>query len=656
MELAPGMVEALLSVLADCGVGVFVGDGRRLVDANQAMCRLFARDRDVLLSAEPTAFLVPADRTLMTERGTDWSGDVAVREVDIERPNGDRVAVAIASAAVGDRRVGVVLDLSTASETAMELELLRGLAKNSPAGVMVWEGAGVVRGVDMRLRWASEPALAMLGSDRSKAVGRRLGDLLPFIEPGLADRALDLCGTTRVEAIGEVRLPSPEGSPPILERTLIGLPGGLVAVRIQDVTAAHEAEERRYALLRRLIDRSDEQRRRLAMDLHDDAIQRAAASALLLEGLAKRPDVPDRAQRLEAAGTAVRDVVAALRQLVFELSPPELEETGVDTAIRSAVDHLFADTSVDVRVDTEGTGLHELSDRVQLTAFRIAVEALTNVRKHAQATHVRVSLEAVQDRLVLVVRDDGVGVEGDVGRPGHLGMRSMLERAASIGGSCTVTSAPPAGVEVRAVLPLGPDDAPTEPDPLPPTLEQAVWSATGVLRRELQDATAALTDARSDARSTRDRLEGLLTFSAALLGASSTGDGGAVRWAQLASDLSNAHAIVHLLAGEGAALTCVAADPEGEGLAAMAEALVVEPGHAGLALDSGTPFLINDVTPDAGGSIGHAIVAPMFAGGRPVGTLTLLRIDPGHPFDDDDVDLAAWMATQIGFASASTAT
>jgi signal transduction histidine kinase len=649
VKLDAGMSEALLAVLDACGIGAFLGDGRRLLEANASMCRLFGRDRDELLAIEPTTLLAPSDRTLMTERGRSWGGDVSIRAVSVLQPTGEPLPAMIASAAVREGlRVGVVIDLSDVTAAEFDLELFRSMADHSPAGVLLWDGRGVERGVDLRLRWASRPALALMLQDREDVVGQRLGDLLPFIPPTLADRALALCGTDRFEDIGEARLPFPRDTSRTLERTLIGLPAGLVAVRVVDVTEAREEERRRYALLRRVVELGDDDRRRLGLSLHDDAVQQAAAAAFLLEGLAQRPDVADRAERLHSASAAMHEVLDALRRIVFELSPPELIDSGLGPAIRNAFDYLFSSAPVELEIDVDATALALVSREVQTIAFRIAVEALTNVRKHADASRVSVGVVVSDGQLELTVTDDGVGLLPETELPAHPGLRNMIERAAAVGGSCTIVPRGTGGVEVFARLPWQAEAAPLLPVDLPATLEEATAAADEERQRGLEGAAAAFVAARSEAHDLRRRLQAVLETSQAL-SAAGLGQSDVVHLgASHAAAALACHATVHLLRGGAGDLVLAAAAETPLEVISVVERDVVEAGHARIALDSGLPFLIDGSEMDGSAEeIRQALVAPLLVAGQRLGALTLCRVGDDAPFRDDDVDFAAWLAAQI---------
>jgi signal transduction histidine kinase len=204
-----------------------------------------------------------------------------------------------------------------------------------------------------------------------------------------------------------------------------------------------------------LVTAREEERRRLRRDLHDGLGPRLAAQTLKV-GSARflYPRNPAAADGLLSdLETDMEATIAEVRRLVYGLRPPALDEFGLAGAIReAATQYESGDFRVSVKTPER---LPPLPAAVEVAAYRIATEALTNVVRHAHAKDcvVRLSLE---DGLVLEVIDDGVGVPVD--RTPSVGLTSMRERAEEIGGECTVKGSPVGGTHVLTRLPL-PDAA-----------------------------------------------------------------------------------------------------------------------------------------------------------------------------------------------------
>ncbi len=209
-------------------------------------------------------------------------------------------------------------------------------------------------------------------------------------------------------------------------------------------------EDRRQLLLR-LEDAQEEERRRIASDIHDDPIQVMSAADIRAEMLARQIDDPELRQEAEDLRDVIRSSVERLRHLLFELRPPALEREGLVPALRACLG------DEDPVPEIEDALSFEPLPELRAILFRIAQEAIANARKHASATRIRVSFAALDGGVRLAITDDGLGF--DVGviespEPGHIGLPTMIERAQLAGGACEVQSEPGRGTTVSAWLPL----------------------------------------------------------------------------------------------------------------------------------------------------------------------------------------------------------
>ncbi|MGV9771534.1 sensor histidine kinase [Streptosporangium sp. NPDC003464] len=266
------------------------------------------------------------------------------------------------------------------------------------------------------------------------------------------------------EPVGRLLSSGPDTAPDLLEVLARHLAELAHAVRLTaDLRRSRE----------RILTTREEERRRLRRDLHDGLGPTLASLAMTVDEARLRLDRdPEAVERLlirvrDQLGIAIIDV----RDLVYGLRPPALDDLGLTGSLRSLAD------APGPRVDVAVTGpLGELPPAVETAAYRIAQEALTNVRRHAQATTALVRAELLpagaehaggaeagdgaEDKgprlpreLRLSVADDGIGLPGRI--RGGVGLASMRERAAEAGGSCTVRPRPGGGTEVVVRLPLG---------------------------------------------------------------------------------------------------------------------------------------------------------------------------------------------------------
>lgn len=212
-----------------------------------------------------------------------------------------------------------------------------------------------------------------------------------------------------------------------------------------------EDERRRSGQL--AMQAQEEERRRLARDLHDEVNQALTAILLRLEALA-HDTPPERAAELAELKRLVNQAMEELLTLARHLRPSALDDHGLVPAVQAQLRRFSARTGVEVRMRTAGEP-NDLPEVVQTAVFRVAQEALTNVGRHAGATVVEMELDEEDGRAELRVRDDGCGFDpGALQRSGGLGLRGMAERARLVGGELDLRSAPGGGTSVT--LRVGP--------------------------------------------------------------------------------------------------------------------------------------------------------------------------------------------------------
>jgi PAS domain S-box-containing protein len=225
------------------------------------------------------------------------------------------------------------------------------------------------------------------------------------------------------------------------------------------VETLKQVDQNRQALLRRLVDAQEQERRAIAHDIHDDTIQSMFAVSLRLSTLRNALHDAVQVEQLDLLEQSVQASTERLRHLLFELRPAALDEGGFPAALREYLDVMKSENAIDVELETALE--HSPASETQVIAYRIAQEALANVRKHARASRVECAVSAVDDGILTRIADDGVGFEEDGSRPaaGHLGMVSMRERAEMAGGWFRVTSSEGKGCVVEFWIPDNKDGA-----------------------------------------------------------------------------------------------------------------------------------------------------------------------------------------------------
>ncbi len=215
-------------------------------------------------------------------------------------------------------------------------------------------------------------------------------------------------------------------------------------------------QDERDSLAAAVVLAQEQERRRIAEDLHDGPVQELVGVGLLLDALAAdiASSAPVAAGDAGRAAAAAREAVRGLRRAIADLHPLVLEQLGFAAAVRALLDRLgWAPGAATVEVaDAEA-----LSETRRTVLFRIVQEALANASRHADAATVSVRARAEDGDLMLEVADDGRGFDPGAPRPGvaagHLGLAAIEERARLAGGELTVISAPGRGTTVRVTLP-----------------------------------------------------------------------------------------------------------------------------------------------------------------------------------------------------------
>lgn len=224
--------------------------------------------------------------------------------------------------------------------------------------------------------------------------------------------------------------------------------------RARLVESVHAAGERSKALSARLLTAQEEERRRVAVELHDALGQILTAVKINLQSLERT--LAAQPHDLARAIASVDDAMERVRDLALDLRPSVLDDLGLPAALRWYGDRFARDTWIDVQFSIDA--VHGLAPEIETACFRVAQEALTNVARHAHARRVWVGLHTRDDETELTVQDDGVGFDAAAARERatsgiSVGLLGMEERVTSLGGEFTVQSAPGEGTLVSARFP-----------------------------------------------------------------------------------------------------------------------------------------------------------------------------------------------------------
>lgn len=394
----------------------------------------------------------------------------AHRRILARRPDGSsfpaEITLSMIEARHGEGRphvAALILDRSEQGRLQRELDAFRRRVRSvfelAPVAIWIADNEHVV--------FANQAALRLFGAT-SGLVGRPVYELLGASTRDAlrAQVARALVGEPDVQVVrGHVA--RADGSQREVEIALAALPDhGRTTVQmvVADVTeqrreAAALAESREA--LRRLsasvVEAREEERRRIARELHDELGQRL--TALKMELAALRGAAPAaRDAQIENMLGMVDETLASVRRISTDLRPMMLDDLGLHAALEWLARDAARRLGIEVTLQLDE---HEpaLDDRVATAAFRMVQEALTNVARHARASDVQIGLHQAGGALQISVRDNGVGYPDDaLRREGSMGLIGMRERAALLGGHAELSNPPGGGALLRVQLPLAPED------------------------------------------------------------------------------------------------------------------------------------------------------------------------------------------------------
>jgi PAS domain S-box-containing protein len=472
---------AILETVPDAMV--IVGEGGTIELVNTQAEKLFGYQRGELIGQTVEVLVPDRHRQMHEAQRAQVASQRYARPMDTglsffgRRKDGTEFPVDISLARLeteeGDKTIAAVRDITRraiAEEARRKSEqLFRGLLESAPDAMVIVDTSGIIQVVNAqteRLFGYTRAELRDQSVDvllperfRSDHVRHRISYLTkPQARPMGAD--LELYGRRK----DATEFPVDISLSPMESES-----GTLVIAAVRDVTERHEARKKldesfdivqRQRLFARLIAAQEEERLRIASDIHDDTIQAMTATSLRMQQLRRHLTDPGQIELLSRLEDAVRESITRLRRLMFDLRPASLDRSGLASALRELLERWQEEThltfTLENRLDGEPVG------GIRTALYRIAQEALANVKKHAAASTVNVEVRSVGAGCRVRIQDDGKGfdVEGAESKPGHLGLVSMHERAQIAGGWWLVRCPPGGGTVVEFWLPF---DAETGP-------------------------------------------------------------------------------------------------------------------------------------------------------------------------------------------------
>ncbi|MEK6719768.1 MAG: HAMP domain-containing protein [Chloroflexota bacterium] len=218
-------------------------------------------------------------------------------------------------------------------------------------------------------------------------------------------------------------------------------------------------------VLRKTISAQEEERLRLARELHDETAQALAALTIALDRTRDDLDTrsPDTRERILEARSIAAGLLEEIRRLILGLRPSVLDDLGLVPAIRWLCETSLTERGIEVSIEAEQAGIR-LPAHVEVTLFRIIQEAVGNIARHAGAAHVRLGLQVTSGTAHVTIVDDGRGFDvartvGPAGSDGSVGLVGMQERVALLGGTIEIRSSAGGGTQIVVDVPLAPEVA-----------------------------------------------------------------------------------------------------------------------------------------------------------------------------------------------------
>jgi PAS domain S-box-containing protein len=450
---------------------VLLGAAGRIELINTQVKQLFGYSRMDLIG-EPITRLIPAstggepsDELIGRLLASEPLG-VYPREARFtaraRRRDGTEFPVEVLLSRMPGAQRGVAVHFRDTSEPQLAESRYHQLFERSPVAIVVVDATGTIELV-------SAATEQLFGCPRDDLIGQPVDALLPSYQlaiyrkdgdrPGLGPISLELMGrrcdgTDFPIDVSISRIPTEGGVRIMLSIRDVTETVGSRATLEHSVEVLRAAGNEHRNALADLVRAQERERMRLAAGIHDDSLQVVTAAALRLQQLRRRLQDPDDLGVLSKLEESIKLAASRLRKMIFEFRPPAIEQDGLVAALTIYLDQLRSETGLSYQIDSELEV--EPPPDTRIVIYRIAQEALMNIRKHARATLVRVGLSKVNDGCLVEIVDNGVGynpLEAE-GKPDHLGLALMRDRAEIAGGWCQAESSPGAGTTVEFWVPF----------------------------------------------------------------------------------------------------------------------------------------------------------------------------------------------------------
>ena len=433
------------------------------VHVSDGFCRLMGLSRDEMVGRSASAFGL-ADRTrerwVLERLPAPGQAYRYVREIGTA--HGPLLASIEHAMTLGEEELIVAtMAPATTPETTSDADVLSLVLDRAPVGVVVYDSDLRIVRVNTRVE--------RMGRITPSHIGMRLDDVFPDVAPGVVNATRKVFATG--EQIVNMEATGGDGVNTYLLSLfpIAGAAGHVewVGCVFSDVTdrvlaerALADSERRRREILITMLQAEENERSRIATELHDDTVQVMTAALLSMDRVAlvarKAGDMKLESAVMHTRAT-LEEATDRTRRLMFELRPAILHENGLRAALRVLADQTARATNATARVRCEPA---RYDPSIEELVYRTIQEALANIRKHASPERISVTVTEDAGALRGVIRDDGLGFDVAAARTRpdaafHLGIDALVERVRAAGGDASITSRLGKGTRVWFSIPLG---------------------------------------------------------------------------------------------------------------------------------------------------------------------------------------------------------
>jgi len=429
-----------------------------LTFVNDSYCRYWNKTRDELLGRPFIELIPPASRASVVEHIQNLRQGSETHEHAVCLPDGTVGWHHWINSAILDQQ-GRVVELQGVGRDITDRKraetALRSAEERNSAILRAIPDMMFVLGRDGTYMDYHARDVSELLVSPDKFLGKKLRDIMP---PDLAEmmmNALDRTFETREPVVVEYELRAEETR--YYEARLVPAANDQVLSIVRDVTETKRARDLNRTLAGRLIVSQEEERQRIARELHDDLSHKIALLNIDVDRLAHQLPRSEHQTRLRNISAQVSDIANDLHDLSYELHPARLRTLGLLESLRVLCSEFSHQRHVHVVFTSTDTTLpKEVDSAISLCLYRIAQEALHNIARHSGAEQAYVHIAHEDHDIRLQIADSGVGFEPHSTRHAGLGLVSMRERVAVLNGKLVIHSAPGRGTRVAATIPLAP--------------------------------------------------------------------------------------------------------------------------------------------------------------------------------------------------------